>query len=94
MIEYRAELAHEGEEGRTLLADVSWPLGLPSRRTVFRAMGLPHHALAFPIQNSIPFTIYDLRKIMALSDSGKIYSDIKTALLRIAKATVHSKRAF
>jgi hypothetical protein len=96
IIEYRTKIARE--EGET---DLIWrvypgslgPLG-PFEKDVFRAMEYLIMRRPFPIENPIPFSIYDLRKAMGLSDSGKIYSDIKTALLKIAQVTVHSKHAF
>lgn len=96
VIEYRAEIAQDGQE-----AELLWrvypgslgPLG-PFEKDVFRGMEYLILRRPFPIQNPIPFTIYALCKLMGLSDSGKIYADIKTALLRITQATVHSKRAF
>jgi len=96
VIEYRAEITQDGQEIEILWRVYPGPLGPlgPFEKEVFRAVEYLILRRPFPIQNPIPFTIYALCKLMGLSDSGKIYADIKTALLRIAQATVHSKRAF
>lgn len=96
IIEYRAQISQEGEEGDLVWRVYPGRLGSlgPFEKDVFRAMEYLIMRRPFPIENPIPFTIYDLRKNMGLSDSGKIYSEIKTALMRIAQVTVHSKRAF
>ncbi len=95
-IEYRATLVRDGAEGELIWQVYPGPLGPlgPFEKEVFRAMEYLIMQRPLPIENPIPFTIYELCKAMGISASGKIYNDIKTALLRIAQATVYSKRAF
>ena len=96
-IEYRAELLRDGERAQILwhvYPGPAGPLG-PFEKDVFRAMERLILRRPFPIENPIPFTIYEVTKLMGISShSGKNYLAIKSALMRISQVTVHSKHAF
>ncbi|MGC9019581.1 MAG: replication initiator protein A, partial [Candidatus Bipolaricaulaceae bacterium] len=96
IIEYRGTIAENGDEAELIWRVYPGPLGPlgPFEKDVFRAMEYLIIRRPFPLENPIPFTIYEVREKMGLSHSGRTYREIKNAIIKIAQATVHSKRAF
>lgn len=96
-IEYRAVVEVDGI--KTELVWKVFPSVLGSlgifEKEVFRAVEyLIVTRCPFPVENPIPFSIYDLCRVMGLAVGGKTYKDIKTALLKIAGTLVVSQKAF
>ena len=48
----------------------------------------------FPVRNPIPFSLYELCKIMEIHDSGRTIDSIRDSLIRITMTGIHSKQAF
>ncbi len=48
----------------------------------------------FPVKNPLPFSLYELCKIMKITPSGKNMQSIKDSLIRITMTGVYSKQTF
>ncbi len=97
VIEYKTELASEGERVKLVWRVYPGHMGSlgPFEKEVFRAM--EHYILTerpFPVRNPIPFSLYDIRKLMGLNDGGSVYRKLRTALKKISMVSLESKGAF
>jgi hypothetical protein len=96
--EYHA-IVNKGDERR----DAFWKVSANSEYGYPRPFdGKVHKAIEYiisemkpPIQNPVPIgSLYRIAKLMDIADKGRVYKDIKEALLRIQMTGVHSKGTF
>ena len=97
IIEYRTEIEGEGERVELLWRVYPGPMGSlgPFEKEVFRAM--EYFILTqrpFPVENPIPFSLYDICKLMGMNTGGTEYRKIKNALKKISLVGLESKGAF
>lgn len=97
-IEYHSTIRRDGQK-----VDISWEVlahpkfGFPGPfdKDVQKAVEALITQRGFPIANPVPFSTYNVCKIMGINPrSGKNRQAVKEALLRLASTSVHSKQAF